>query len=570
MYDVCVRDGLIVDGTGTPAAHGDVAFTDGRIADIGRDLGGSARRDVDADGRIVCPGFVDIHTHYDIQVFWDTALSPSPLHGVTTAVGGNCGFSVAPLDPSESDYLMRMLSRVEGMPLSALEAACDWDWTSFESYLERVEGSVGPNIGFLVGHSAIRRVVMGEAACEREATDAELTAMTELLGRSLAEGGLGFSSSLAATHLDDDGRPVPSRFAHHDELLTLCAEVGRHAGTTLEFIPGVGEFTQVEAELMGQMSAAADRPLNWNVLIVMAGLLDQATHQLGASDRAAELGGRVLGLTMPAPVSPRLSFASGFLLDTIPGWQHAMTCSPSERKQILSSPDQRAELMAMADEGGASFGLANFGQYVLSECFATQNKQFEGLTVADAAAELGVSAFDALCEISVADDLGTGFSFPPSGDTPADWEARLGVWRDERAVLGASDAGAHLDFLATFNFPTVMLRRAVLDLELLGWEEAVHLLADGPARLYGLDGRGRLSPGWCADAVVIDPERLGADPITSRADMPGGGWRLYGASTGVDHVFVNGTEIVCDGEMTEHRPGTVLRSGRDTSTVTAR
>jgi N-acyl-D-aspartate/D-glutamate deacylase len=226
--------------------------------------------------------------------------------------------------------------------------------------------------------------------------------------------------------------------------------------------------------------------------------------------------------------------------------------------------------MSLADEGGASFGLANFGQYVLSECRSTQNKRFEGLTVADAAAELGVSAFDALCEISVADDLGTGFSFPPNGDTPADWAARLDVWRDERAVLGASDAGAHLDFLATFNFPTVMLRRAVLDLELLSWEEAMQLLADGPARLYGLDGRGRLEVGAYADAVIIDPERLEADAITSRADLPGGSWRLYGGSSGVDHVFVNGTEIVSDGALTHERPGTVLRSGRDTSTVRAR
>ena len=299
------------------------------MAAIAEQISGPADRIIDAEGQIVCPGFIDLHTHYDVQVFWDSSLSPSPFHGVTTVISGNCGFSVAPLPAGGGDYLMHMLSRVEGMPFATLDAATKWDWTSFGSYLERVEGRVVPNIGFLVGHSAVRRSVMGTAGSERAATDDEIAAMALLLGTSIEEGGLGFSSSWAATHTDDSGDPVPSRFATEDELLGLCAEVGRHEGTTLEFVPGLASFTDREAELMGRMSAAADRPLNWNVLIVMAGLEAQVSEQLAASDRAAELGGRVLGLTMPAPVSPRLSFASGFLLDTIPGWSDAMTAPPA-------------------------------------------------------------------------------------------------------------------------------------------------------------------------------------------------------------------------------------------------
>ena len=307
MDDLVIRGGTVVDGTGAPQRTADVAITDGRIAGIGDSVGDS-RREIDATGLVVCPGFVDLHTHYDIQAFWDPALTPSPLHGITTVVGGNCGFSVAPLVPREADYLLHMLARVEGMPVASLEDACDWGWSSFEDYLGRLDGSLAVNAGFLVGHSPIRRAVMGAEACEREATAAEIEEMVALLGQSLAEGGLGFSSSLAATHNDGDGGPVPSRLASHHELVALCEEVGRHEGTTLEFIPGVDAFGDAEAALMGRMSAAADRPLNWNVLIVMAGLEEPAREQLAASDTAAGLGGRVLGLTMPAPVAPRLSF----------------------------------------------------------------------------------------------------------------------------------------------------------------------------------------------------------------------------------------------------------------------
>ncbi|MBV9951228.1 MAG: amidohydrolase family protein [Acidimicrobiia bacterium] len=565
--DRVVRGGTVVDGTGATARRADVGIRDGRIVAVEERLEPGPAEVIEADGRIVCPGFVDLHTHYDIQVFWDPTLSPSPYHGVTTVIGGNCGFSVAPLEPAESDYLMRMLARVEGMPLPALEAATDWGWTSFASYLDRLDGRLTPNAGFLVGHSAVRRAVMGPAGSEREADDDEVAAMARLLGASLAEGGLGFSSSWAATHNDDAGEPVPSRYATEAELLALCDEVSRHEGTTLEFIPGVGTFTEREAGLMGRMSAAADRPLNWNVLIVMAGLAEQVQTQLGASDTAADLGGRVLGLTMPSPVSPRLSFASGFLLDTIPGWHTAMTLPRDERKALLASPEARAELMAEAGE--AAFGLANFGQYVLTECHTPETKAFEGRTVADVAAERGVDPFDALCDIAVADDLRTGFSFPPNGDTEGDWKARLAVWRDQRSILGASDAGAHLDFLATFNFPTVMLRRAVADLGLLSWEEAIALLTDAPARLYGLRDRGRIAEGCWADVVLLDPDRVAPHPITTRADLPGDGWRLYGEADGIDRVLVNGVDAVVDGKATDARPGHVLRSGRDTYTVRA-
>jgi N-acyl-D-aspartate/D-glutamate deacylase len=235
---------------------------------------------------------------------------------------------------------------------------------------------------------------------------------------------------------------------------------------------------------------------------------------------------------------------------------------------MLASAEGRAALREAAATSTTGFNLANWGVYVINETFAPENKRWEGRRVADIARERGVEEFDALCDIVVADDLMTGFGFPERPDDDETWQARMRVWRDERAVVGASDAGAHLDFLATFNYSTVLLGRPVRERGLLPIEEAIRLLTDVPARLYGLKGRGRIAEGWCADLVVIDPETVGARPVRMQFDLPTGAPRLYGGADGIDHVIVNGTEIVDHGEFTESRPGRLLRSGRDTETVT--
>ena len=259
MFDLLIKNGVVVDGTGAPRRSADVAIRDGRIAEIGR-VDGAARREIDARGHVVAPGFVDIHTHYDAQAFWDGTLSPSPFHGVTTVVGGNCGFSIAPLSPDAAGYLKRMLARVEGMPLESLEAGVPWDWTSFGEYLARLDGRLAVNAGFLVGHSALRRVVMGEAAIGEPASDAALRGMQELLRESLAQGGLGFSSSAAPTHNDSEGRPVPSRFATREEFLALARAVRDFPGTTLEFIPTVGDVQRGAAGPDGLDVAGREPP----------------------------------------------------------------------------------------------------------------------------------------------------------------------------------------------------------------------------------------------------------------------------------------------------------------------
>jgi N-acyl-D-aspartate/D-glutamate deacylase len=566
MLDLVIKGGDVVDGTGATRRRADVGVRGGRIVEIGA-VDESAAHTIDADGRVVAPGFVDVHTHYDAQVFWDPTLSPSPLHGVTTVVGGNCGFTIAPLVPSEADYLMKMLARVEGMPLDALAAGVPWDWKTTAEYFDHFEDTLSVNAGFMIGHCALRRVVMGERSVGDAATDDDLAAMANLLRESLAAGGLGFSSSWAETHNDADGEPVPSRHATPEELLALCRVTGEHPGTSLEFIPTARDFNERHLDIMARMSAAARRPLNWNLLTVSATNGTYVEQRLAAGDFAREMGAKVVALTIPEPPRPRMSFLSGFVLDALSGWAKPMSLPLAEKLALLADPVRRQELESQArGTQGMIRAISNWERLVFLETFAPENDGYVGRTVGEVAAERGQSAFDALCDIAIADDLRTAFSTPEFGNDRADWEARVAVWRDGRAVIGASDAGAHLDLLATFNYTTTTLAKAVRQHEVLPLEEAVHLLTDVPARLYGLRDRGRLTPGAHADLVVFDPATIAPGPVVTRTDLPTGAARVYGEAEGIDEVIVNGAVIVEHGAFTDARPGTLLRSGRDTET----
>ena len=567
MLDLVIRNGLVVDGTGGPGRLGDVGVRDGRIVAVG-EIVEEAREEVDATGLTVTPGFVDVHTHFDAQVFWDTTLSPSPLHGVTTVIGGNCGFTIAPLTPEDGDYLMSMLARVEGMPLASLQEGVPWNWRTFGEYLDAIEGTLMPNAGFLVGHSALRRVVMGERSVGESASDKELQEMKDLLAESIDAGGLGFSSSWAKTHNDAHGDAVPSRHASERELVELCSVLRNTGAVALEFIPTVERFDEGVYQLLTDMSVAADKPLNWNVIFANARQAEVIEEKLQASNYAARQGGRVIALTAPMPAESRLCFESGFLLDTLHGWAAPMALPNEEKLALLADPVRRAELNEDAQQPSAFRGLARWERLTVGEVTKGELKHFEGRSIGEIAEELGQTPWDTLCEIVVADDLKTGLYPPAAGDNDESWALRQALWNDDRCLIGASDAGAHLDFLATFNYSTYLLS-AARDRELMTLEAAVHKLTDAPARLYGLKHRGRIEQGWWADLVVFDAEKVAPKEIEVRTDLPGGGWRLYGEAVGVRHVFINGEHAVEDGQFTDVRPGTLLRAGRDTDPVSA-
>ena len=569
--DLLIRNGTLVDGTGAPARRADVAIRDGRIVAIGA-TDDAATRTIDADGLVVAPGFVDLHTHYDAQLLWDPTASPSPLHGVTTVFGGNCGFTLAPGGEQHVDYLSRLMARVEGIPLPALQQGVPWDWTTFAEYAERVEQKgISVNAGFLCGHSALRRVVMGDHAVGTQASDDELAAMEQLLHDALDAGAMGFSSSQAPTHNDGDGNPVPSRAATRDEMLRLAAALRAHPGTQLELIiPGcLNGFTDDEVTLMAAMSAAADRPLNWNVLGVTQG--GNHERQLAAGSRAAELGGRVVALTLPQGMRIRLSFFTGFVLDGLPGWRETFALPIRDRMHALSDPATRARLdeLAHSPEAGVLAGLARWERLEIIEGFTERTRALEGRKIGDIAREQRQGAFDTLCDVVVADELRTGLRPDFGGPEPDDvWKMRAEVWRDPRAVIGGSDAGAHLDMMSGASYSTFVVGDAVRNGHVT-LEEAVHLLSDVPARLYGLRDRGRIEPGAYADVVIFDPSTVGPTGERTRDDLPGGANRIVAESRGVQCVLVAGTEIVRDGAYTGATPGAVLRAGRDTQTVSA-
>ncbi|MGZ6926291.1 MAG: N-acyl-D-amino-acid deacylase family protein [Acidimicrobiia bacterium] len=572
MVDLIVRGATVVDGTGSPGRIADVAVDDGRIVGVGA-VDAAATRTIDATGLVLTPGFVDPHTHYDAQLFWDPSASPSNVHGVTTVIGGNCGFTLAPLHAEDADYLRRMMAKVEGMPLAALEHGVDWSWETFGDYLDRLEGAIAVNAGFLVGHCAIRRYVMGAEAVGRAATPDEIAAMVRELETAIAAGGLGFSTTLSKTHSDGDGRPVASRWAGEDEVLALCAAVRGHEGTTLEgIIDGcLDQFSDDEIELFAKMSAAGNRPLNWNVLTVDSRVPERVTRQLSAADRAAELGGRVVALTMPVLVPMNMSFLTYCALFMLPGWGDVMNLPVPERMARLRDPETRAwmDRRANSDEAGVFRRLADWRHYVLGDTYAPANDGLKGRTVADVAAERGTAPFDTLVDIVLADDLRTIlWPIAPDGDQ-ASWDLRKDVWTDPRAMLGGSDAGAHLDRMCGAPYTTRFLGDMLRGRQLLPLERAVQMLTADPAQLFGLRDRGVVREGARADLVVFDPDTIGSEHATLVADLPGGTARLTAGALGVHHVFVNGVETAADNRATGATPGTVLRSGRDTETVTA-
>ncbi|GHA68091.1 amidohydrolase [Streptomyces tauricus] len=576
MLDHLIKGVTVVDGSGGPAFVGDVGIRDGRIAAVGA-VTEEARTSEDASGLVLAPGFVDPHTHYDAQLFWDPYATPSLNHGVTTVAGGNCGFTLAPLNPArpeDADYTRRMMSKVEGMSLVALEEGAPWSWHSFGEYLDALEGRIAVNAGFMVGHCALRRYVMGADAVGGQPTREQLAAMVALLDEAMEAGAWGLSTTQSSTHSDGDGKPVASRHAGPAELLELSRAVGEREGTQIEAIVAgcLDQFSDDEIDLFVEMSAAAGRPLNWNVLTIDAAVPERVPRQLAASERARKAGGRIVALTMPILTPMNMSLGTFCALNLIPGWGEVLGLPVPRRIEKLRDPAVRAEMLRRADskEAGVFRRLADFGRYVIGDTYSAENEGLTGRVVRDIAAERDQEPFECIVEICANDLMRTVLWPMPTDNDPDSWTLRQETWQHEDVLLGGSDAGAHLDRMCGAPYTTRFLGDCLRGRRLVTLEQAVKMLTDDPAQLFGLRGRGRIAEGFHADLVLFDPERIDAGKATLVHDLPGDSPRLDSKAIGVTAVWVNGVESIRDDVVTGAVPGKVLRSGRDTRTVSTR
>lgn len=564
MTDLVIRGGRICDGTGSESVLGDVAVAGGRIVAVGQ-VAERGAREIDAAGLVVAPGFVDLHTHYDCQLFWDPSASPSPWHGVTTVVIGNCGFTVAPCLPEHRETLMRLLQFVEGMPLDALRAGLPWTWEGYPAYLAALEQQgIGVNVASFIGHSAVRVRVMGEAAMERAATPDEIAAMVALVREGMRAGAIGWSTSLAPTHFfADDGKPAPSRAAARDELRALAAALADLDRGLIEAAPatiiGSGEDKLAEQEFFAELARASGKTVVWAPLFQSPFLPGVERRLLDAAAAFQRNGVRVVPQVGCRPLELRFDFAApAFGLDNNPIWRPIMALPRDERRRRFGDPAFRDELRAMPGPFVAALAHG-WDRLVLRLPASERTGAWQDRSVVEIAHDRGCDPVEAFCDTVLDDDLeGQWGALMLNYDEPAVIEAM----RHPAGVLALSDAGAHMDTLCDQGFTTYLLGHWVRERGALGLEEAVRLLTSVPAARYGLAGRGRLAPGLAADVVLFDPERIGTLPTTMVHDLPRAQRRLLQGAEGVEYVLVNGVAVVERGVPTAGRPGRVLRGGR--------
>jgi N-acyl-D-aspartate/D-glutamate deacylase len=564
MTDIALRGATVVDGTGRPSYTADVVVRGGKIVEIGRLGKQGSSETIDADGLVVAPGFIDPHVHYDAQIMWDPALTPSSMYGVTTVIGGNCGFGVAPLGETNARYMLRLLANVEGMSIEALEAGCDWSWDSFDEWLARLSGGLALNAAFFIGHSTVRRYVMGAGATSRAADAHEIAAMVDLVSAALRSGAVGISTSLNENHHDGDGVGVPSRQADRQELLALAASMRPFPGRILEVVPAMAQpFDTDTHELLTQLSLASAGVVLWNSVAVDAARPEWHGPMLAASGYAAQRGGNVMALSIPDVARLRLSFSNGMILQAFEGWAELFALPHEVRRRALADPAWRTRMragLAAANREGLYGRFADLGVMRIGEATSESNASLNGLTVADVARRRGADAFDTALDLAVEEDLRVGFWPTPVADDAESWELRAQVLQRRDVLVGGGDAGAHLDAIDSFNYPAVLAGPVVRDRGLLTLEQSVRLMTSVPARHFGLHDRGTVAVGSRADLVVFDPTTFGPGPLELRSDLPGGAERLYSEAAGLRHVFVNGTAVVRDRQLTGALPGQVLKA----------
>jgi N-acyl-D-aspartate/D-glutamate deacylase len=555
--DLLVRGGTVVDGSGLPPFTADVGVRGDRVVAVGRVESSTAKRVIDADGCVVAPGFIDIHTHYDAQLHFEPTASPSSWHGITTVITGNCGFSLFPARPADVGWLCQMLSRVEGMSADTLAAGVTFAGGGYPEFAAGFDGGIGVNAGLQVGHSAVRRFVMGDDAGTRVATEAEIAEMQELLADALDAGAVGFTSSQLEMHVDHLGQPVPSNLAAPEELVALAGVLAGRPHGVIEFISGTNleGHSREDRDLMLAMCEASGKPMNINPIVRLPHVGDGWERGLEFVDEALARGSRVHPQSSLQQMQVFFALHDTFLFDQMASFREVLTAG-DRREALLADPDVRARLRDdLAHTEGRAFV---FTWDAVKVARADEHPEWVGRTVADLAAEWGSDPLDAFLDASLAEHLHTTFTLGGSlGDKSRFVTER--VLRHPASLPGSSDAGAHLTSYCGVDFSTRLLSQYVPDVMAL--EDAVRRLATIPAQMYGFEDRGRIAADCAADLVVWDPDRLGVGATRWADDFPAGGGRFVVESRGYRAVVVNGRPLFEDGVDTGARAGRVLRPG---------
>jgi N-acyl-D-amino-acid deacylase len=563
-YDLLIRNGTIIDGTGAPRYQGEIAVRNGRITRIGKvGRGEDAIREIDADGLTVAPGFIDPHTHYDAQLCWDPRLTCSSWHGVTSVIVGNCGVGIAPCQPNAREVAMWDLVNVEGIPFDVLSAGITWDWDTFPAFMAaaRARGSA-LNVGFFAPLTPFRHFVMGEAAMHRAATADETAQIKALLAGAINAGAMGFSTTNSPQHVGFQGRPLACRLASRNEL-------GAYASVLREASRGVIEIalcrepssiSDEECELLKFLLDASGRRVTWLAIFVDSERPEKWREMLNKARPLIERGG--VPQVSCRPFTATFGLQDPFLFARVKSWKPAFNQPVEVQKRVYADPAFRCTVRAEINEHHALIDrLFEGGETVVIH--AVNNpalKHFEGATVGKIAKERGCGGLETMFDISIADSLKTRFTVAMLN---VDQKNTGELVRNPEVMLGLSDGGAHLDMLCDAGYCTYLLARWVRERGLMSLEDAIRRITTEPARFFGLEDRGQLAVGAAADITIFDPEQVDCDELPRvRNDLPGSAPRLVVESRGIHYTVVNGAVVYDQGNFTKDLPGQVLRPAR--------
>jgi N-acyl-D-amino-acid deacylase len=554
-YDLLIKNGAVIDGTGAPRHQADIAVKDGKVAEIGR-IGDGATKVIDVDGCVVAPGFIDPHTHYDAQICWDPAISPSLWHGVTSVVMGNCGVGIAPCRPEAREVAMRDLVNVEAIPLEVLNAGITWDWVTFPEFLDAAERrGAALNLGFIAPLTPFRHWVMGEASMERAATAAETDSIAGLIREAVTAGAFGFSTTVLNQHMGYQARPLACRNASRDELTAYC-NVLKQAGKgaiEIALTQTVGLLNDDEEELLSLLLAESGRPVTFLALFQR----DDLPEACPETRRRARAYPGAVPQTSPLALTREVNMRNPFSFAAFPCWGRVFAdkSKPAQRA-VYADPAFRN---AFREELKHATGFSgDWRRITVHEAHKPELKKYEGRSVADISKERGKDALDTFLDLALEDDLDIEFVL-------AQFNVNIDLVKenltDPRVLIALGDAGAHVDMLCDAGYPTYLLGTWVRERQIMSLEQAVGRLAAQPADLFGIKGRGRLAVGNAADIAIFDPQTIGSSSRGERRyDLPGGAKRMVMPSRGVEYTIVNGAVVYADGHATGATPGTVLRS----------